>query len=334
MDVFVTAEAKKLIIEFISKILDHKDIVYIINREWKSGKKTLTCLELLLDYYYKKDKSDMTLNLIKKCIEKGANVNRVLHKIFEFDNPLEILEILDTNYGVDVTSRLICPRSARPNEIGGFTVPYDNFLTYTIIWREAKSSKDSFIKKNIPVLKFIVDKLDKLDYDKVVNCILSPNYYNTTAITAAMDTLVDDKIESNESKKLLTDFIEKYMQDERILRHGLKYAVKSDNLKAFNIANIIIHEGGSIDDGIKAINSLLEGMEIPGSIRTAIDVAPGGIVYKRAETNFNSASQEQAAAKKQKNAKYGSSRRSYVKAPLAKTKKKPRRRSHKKKALA
>ena len=343
MDMFVKAEAKKLVTELIDKILDHKDIVYIINQEWRSDRTILTCLALLLDYYNKdKDKSTMTLNLIKKCIEKGANVNRVLHKIFEFDNPLEILKIFDKNGGgVDVTARLICPRSARPNEIGGFTVPYDNFLTYTMIWREAKSSKDSFIKKNIPVLKFIVDKLDKLDYDKVVNCILSPNYYNTTSITAAMDIIKNDmdNIKNDEIVEL-KNFLEKYMQDERILRHGLKYAVKSDNLEAFNIANSIITitkitEGGSIDDGIKAINDLLEGMEIPYSIQQAIDFAPGGPGAKAAGFSYrNTEAQLQAAAKKQKTTKYGSSRRSYVKAPLAKTKKKPRRRSHKKKALA
>ena len=325
MDVFVTTEATKLVTEFIDKILDHKDIVYIINRPWKSGQTILTCLELILGFY--KDKSTMTLNLIQKCIKKGANVNRVLHKIFEFDNPLEILEILDTNDGVDVTARLIFPRSARPNEIGGFPVPYDNFLTYTIIWRES-------IEKNIPVLKFIVDKLDKLDDDKVVNCILSPNYYNTTSITAAMDIIKDKKIEK------LEGFINKYMEyDDKILNHAFIYAVKSDNLKVFNIANSIITITEGIEGGIKVINDLLEGMKlegmkIPDRIQKAIDAALGGPDAKAAGINYRSAAQEQAAAKKQKTAKYGSSRRSYVKAPLAKTKKKPRRRSHKKKALA
>lgn len=142
-DFFVTAEARKLIYDFINKFLDHKDIVYIINQEWKDNNNTIvSCPGLLLDFY-KEDKSDITLKLIEKCLKKGADFSRVLYKIFDFDDPLKILKILDTN--VDVTVRLIVSRDDKMcGEKGGLCFPYDNFLTYTII------------KKNITVLKFIL----------------------------------------------------------------------------------------------------------------------------------------------------------------------------------
>jgi hypothetical protein len=266
IDLFVTAEAKKLIYDFIDKFLDHKDIVYLINREWKDDNTIVSCLGLLLNFY-KKDESEITLKLIEKCVKKGADVNRVLYKIFNFEDPSKILKILDTN--VDVTVSLIVSRDDKMcGEKGGLCFPYDNFLTYTII------------KQNIPVLEFILGKLDELDRDKVVNCILSPNSYNTTSITAAMDIIKNNK------KVELENFLEKYMEyDDRILIHGLKYAVKSGNKEGFMIANRIISTEG--------IEGLLKDMEIPENIKEVIDAAPGGIGAVAAKNNFENTKKKQ-----------------------------------------
>jgi hypothetical protein len=255
--------------------LDHEDIVYLINREWKDDNTIVSCLGLLLNFY-NEDNSEITLKLIEKFVQKGADVNRVLYKIVDVKDPLKILNILDTNRGVDVTVSLIVSRGEISGEKGGFRAPYDNFLTYTII------------KQNIPVLEFILGKLDNLDRDKVVNCILSPNSYNTTSITAAMDIIKND--ENVELEK----FLEKYMHDERILIHGLKYAVKSDNLKVFMIVNRII----SNED----VTNLLEGMKIPDRIQEAINLAPGNIGAKAAEISYN-------ANKKPRITKFGAEKR-------------------------
>jgi hypothetical protein len=312
IDLFVTAEAKKLIYDFIDKFLDHKDIVYLINREWKDDNTIVSCLGLLLNFY-KKDESEITLKLIEKCVKKGADVNRVLYKIFNFEDPSKILKILDTNGGVDVTASLIVSRVETSGEKGGFRAPYDNFLTYTII------------KQNIPVLEFILGKLDELgDLDKVVNCILSQNYYNTTSITAAMDIIKNNK------KVELENFLEKYMEyDDRILIHGLKYAVKSGNKEGFMIANRIISTEG--------IEGLLKDMEIPENIKEVIDAAPGGKGAVSAGISYRSAEAANENANKKQKTKFGAEKRrsNRRKVHLAPTRKRVvKRRSLKKKCHA
>jgi len=273
-DLFVTAEARKLIYDFINKFLDHKDIVYIINQEWKDNNTIVSCLGLLLDFY-KENESEITLKLIEKCLKKGADFSRVLYKIFDFDDPLKILTFLDTN--VDVTVRLIVSRDETCGEKGGFRAPYDNFLTYTII------------KKNIPVLEFILDKLDKLgDHDKVVNCILSPNYYNTTSITAAGKKINDDN-ESKELKEVLEEFLKKCMgYDRRILIHGLKYAVESNNLNLFNVCMRVNESNKEFESlSIVDITNLLKDMTIPVEIERAIKAVPGGEDANAAGQDFH-----------------------------------------------
>lgn len=341
IDLFVTAEARKLIYDFIDKFLDHEDIVYIINLEWKGD---VSCLGLLLDFYGK-DNSDITLKLIEKCLKKGADVNKVLYKIFDFDDPLKILKILkifNTSGGVDVNTRILIQRpcvEAIEDRKKDFPRPHDNFLTYTLIKLLSTvhpDQKQSQLPSYIKVFQFILDKLGKLyelgDRDKVVNCILSPNYYNTTSITAAMH-FFDDQDQNDSLKELyeeLENFLGTYMKyDRRILIHGFKYAVESGNINLFEMCMRV--KSLSFDD----ITKLLEGMEILDSIQKVIDALPGGPDAINAKNSYKRNAEAQAESNKRK--RFGAEKRrsNRRKVQLAPTRKRVvKRRSLKKKCHA
>ncbi len=348
IDLFVTAEARKLIYDFIDKFLDHEDIVYIINLEWKGD---VSCLGLLLDFYGK-DNSDITLKLIEKCLKKGADVNKVLYKIFDFDDPLKILKILkifNTSGGVDVNTRILIQRpcvEAIEDRKKDFPRPHDNFLTYTLIKLLSTvhpDQKQSQLPSYIKVFQFILDKLGKLDElgdsDKVVNCILSPNYYNTTSITVAMhffdfDMYIpagpagqdrDDSL--NNLYEELENFLGTYMKyDRRILIHGFKYAVITDNVQMFQLAKRI--DPNILETGLR--EGFITEKDNVGNIKEEISFEPGGIGANAAASSFES------NAKKQKT-KFGAEKRrsNRRKVHLAPTRKRVvKRRSLKKKCHA